>query len=56
MKMFESIMGNCNPETRLCVAANLTTADEMIKTLPVAKWKKNPPAINKQPAVFLLYK
>ncbi len=56
MKMFESIMGNCSPETRLCVAANLTTADEMIKTLPVAKWKKNPPAINKQPAVFLLYK
>jgi len=55
-KMFESIMVNCKPGTRLCLAANLTTADEMIKTLPVAKWKKNPPAINKQPAVFLIYK
>ncbi|MCK4569934.1 MAG: SAM-dependent methyltransferase [Bacteroidales bacterium] len=56
MKMFESIIETCNPQTRLCIAARLTTTGEMIKTLPVAKWKKNPPAIHKQPAVFLIYK
>ena len=56
MQMFESILKTCLPETRLCIAANLTTAEEMIRTLPVSRWKKEPPAIHKQPAVFLIYK
>jgi 16S rRNA (cytidine1402-2'-O)-methyltransferase len=56
MKLFEGIMASCSPGTMLCIAANLTTADEMIKTLTLATWKKNPPAIHKQPAVFLIYK
>jgi 16S rRNA (cytidine1402-2'-O)-methyltransferase len=56
MKMFESILESCNAGTRLCIAANLTTNDEMIKTLSVAEWKKQTPAIHKQPAVFLIYK
>jgi len=56
MQMFEGIIKNCLPETRLCIAANLTTEDEMIRTTTVKKWKKEPPAIHKQPAVFLIYK
>ena len=56
MKLFEGILAICSPETRLCIAANLTTRDEMIRTQSVASWKKNPPAIHKQPAVLLLYK
>jgi 16S rRNA (cytidine1402-2'-O)-methyltransferase len=56
MKMFESILESCTAGTRLCIAANLTTNDEMIKTLSVAEWKKQTPAIHKQPAVFLIYK
>ena len=54
MKMFESILESCNPETRLCIAANLTTQDEMICTLSISEWKKQTPAIHKQPAVFLI--
>ncbi len=56
MKLLESILNTCLPETRLCIAANLTTDMEMIRTMTVAVWKKKPPAIHKQPAVFLLYK
>lgn len=56
MKMFESIIASCNPASRLCIAANITTASEMIITRSIADWKKNPPAIHKQPAVFLIYK
>lgn len=56
MQMFESIVKTCLPETRLCVAANLTTKDEMIRSMSVQQWKKEPPAIHKQPAVFLIYK
>lgn len=56
MKVFDNIIESCHPETRLCIAANLTTSEEMISTRAVAQWKKNPPAIHKQPAVFLIYK
>jgi len=55
MKMFESIISSCGKETRLCIAANLTTEAEMIRSMTVEQWKKNPPAIHKQPAVFLIY-
>jgi 16S rRNA (cytidine1402-2'-O)-methyltransferase len=56
MQMFESIVKSCLPETRLCIAAMLTTADEMVRSMPLSRWKKEPPAIHKQPAVFLIYK
>jgi 16S rRNA (cytidine1402-2'-O)-methyltransferase len=56
MKLFEAIVSVCMSSTRLCIAANLTTTAEMISTKTINGWKKNPPAINKQPAVFLLYK
>jgi 16S rRNA (cytidine1402-2'-O)-methyltransferase len=56
MKLFESIMKYCSPETRLCIAANLTTPLEMVRSLSIEQWKKEPPDIHKQPAVFLIYK
>ncbi len=56
MKLFDSIIETCHPDTRLCIAANLTTAEEKIQSQGMEKWKKNPPAIHKQPAVFLIYK
>jgi 16S rRNA (cytidine1402-2'-O)-methyltransferase len=56
MKMFDAIIESCSPETRLCIAANLTTDEEMIRTRQISEWKKKPPAIQKQPAVFLIYK
>lgn len=56
MKVFQGIVDSCHSDTRLCIAANITTKDEMIRTQSLAKWKKNPPAIHKQPAVFLIYK
>jgi 16S rRNA (cytidine1402-2'-O)-methyltransferase len=56
MKMFDAIIESCSPDTRLCIAANLTTDDEMIRTRQISEWKKKPPAIHKQPVVFLLYK
>jgi len=39
--------------TQLCVAANLTSASEMIVCKPVNQWKKNPVILEKAPAVFL---
>ena len=56
-KMFETIINALKPNTKLCIAAGITCAEEYIKTRTIAEWKKNPlPDIGKIPAIFLLYK
>lgn len=56
-KMLDSLLRTLRPETRLCIAAGLTTADEYVKTKTVAQWKKAlPPDLSKIPAIFLLFK
>ncbi len=56
-KMFESILKTCKSETKLCVAAGLTTDQQFISTKSVGDWKKTKkPEINKIPAIFLIYK
>lgn len=57
LKMLESILSACRKDTRLCIAAGITTDVEFIKTKTVAEWKKSPaPDINKVPAIFLIYR
>jgi 16S rRNA (cytidine1402-2'-O)-methyltransferase len=41
-------------ETRLCIAADITTADESIRTMKVKDWKKQKPELHKHPVVFLI--
>jgi 16S rRNA (cytidine1402-2'-O)-methyltransferase len=42
-------------ETLLCIAADLTGPNQLIRTLSVAAWRKLPaPDIHKRPAIFLL--
>ena len=54
-RMFEALKQACDPETRLCIARDLTTADEWIVTRRIADWKKAPaPDLAKRPTVFLL--
>lgn len=56
-KMFETILSSLRAETRLCIAAGITTAEEYIHTHTIAEWKKLPaPEINKIPAIFLIYR
>jgi 16S rRNA (cytidine1402-2'-O)-methyltransferase len=52
----ETILKTCKPETRLCIAVNLTAENEMVKTKSIADWRKNTPDLHKQPAIFLLFK
>lgn len=54
-RMFDALKSTCGPETRLCVARDLTTADEWIATRRIADWKKTAtPELSKRPTVFLL--
>ncbi len=56
MKMLEEILNSCQPNTKLCIAADITLETEFIKTLSVTQWKKNRPDLNKRPCIFILYK
>ncbi len=40
--------------TRICVAADITCPDQMIRTRTVADWRKNPVTIGKRPCVFVI--
>ncbi|MCK9512651.1 MAG: SAM-dependent methyltransferase [Pigmentiphaga sp.] len=52
--MFASLLEHLRPDTRLCVARALTTAEEWVRTLTVAQWRQQPPpALDKQPTLFL---
>lgn len=56
-KMFETIVNNLKPQTKLCVAVGITCPEEYIKTKTIEQWKKTPlPDFNKIPAIFLIGK
>ena len=55
-KMLDDILKTCRPQTKLCIAANLTCEDEYIKTRSIKDWKGNIPELSKIPCIFLLYK
>lgn len=54
-KMFESMLTTLRPQTRLCIAAGITTKDEYIRTLHISEWKNTKlPDLSKVPAIFLI--
>ena len=55
-KMFDDIVSTCRPQTKLCIAANLTCEGEYIKTRNIKDWKGHCTDLSKIPYIFLLYK
>lgn len=55
-KMIEDILKNCRPQTKLCIAANLTCSDEFVQTRTIKEWRGKVPELSKIPCIFLLYK
>ena len=54
-KMFDTLLRTLRPQTRLCVAAGITTSDEYIHTHTIQEWKKvQLPDLSKIPAIFLI--
>ncbi|SOD41227.1 SAM-dependent methyltransferase [Nitrosovibrio sp. Nv4] len=53
-KLLESITSCCRDDTSLCIACNLTLADEYISTKAIREWKHALPDIHNKPAIFLL--
>jgi len=54
-QLTETICKTLRPATRLCIAADITGANEYIKTKTIADWKNKLPDIHKHPAIFLLH-
>jgi 16S rRNA (cytidine1402-2'-O)-methyltransferase len=54
-QLIGAFLSGCKPGTRLCIAANLTLADEWIRTMTIHEWKQSPPPdLKRIPAVFIL--
>lgn len=53
--VLEVALGSLRPDTRFCVAQDLTGAAELLRSLPVREWKKRPLlTLEKLPTVFLV--
>jgi 16S rRNA (cytidine1402-2'-O)-methyltransferase len=53
-KLLETVLQNCKLSTRLCIASELTSPNESIKTKTIADWKKESIDLHKKPVIFLL--
>lgn len=53
--LFAALVKTCRPDTLLCLASALTTAEEKVETKRMQAWRTcPPPALDKRPTVFLL--
>lgn len=66
MKMMQTLLQTLRPQTRICLAANITCPDESIHTRSVNEWKQllqkakteeeQSQLVPRCPAIFLIYK
>lgn len=55
LKLLEQLLQVLAPDTRLCVAADITAPSERIETRTVGEWRQvKLPEINKRPAIFVI--
>ncbi len=55
-QMVDDLCRILQPQTKLCIASDITGANENIRTRTIAHWKKSLPDIGKVPCIFLIYK
>jgi 16S rRNA (cytidine1402-2'-O)-methyltransferase len=53
-QLLETILKTCKPQTKLCIAADITGSNEMIVTKTIAQWKIKKPELHKRPVIFCL--
>ena len=54
--LLEDLCRVLHPNTRICVACDLTLSSEYIKTLSAREWLNNKVDLHKRPAIFVLQK
>lgn len=53
-KLLETILQHAQVSTLLCIASEITSAHEFIKTKTIAEWKKEKIDLHKKPVIFLM--
>ncbi|MFY0650638.1 MAG: SAM-dependent methyltransferase [Cyclobacteriaceae bacterium] len=55
-QLFEDLIANCSPSTRLCIARDITGQNELIQTKSINEWKSAKKlGLHKIPVMFALY-
>lgn len=54
--LLEEILKSSKPDTRLCIACDITAEGEFIQTKTIRDWKLKIPQLHKRPTIFLLFK
>lgn len=55
-QLLETLVKTCKSSTHLCIASELTSEQEFIKTKTIQEWKqKQLPDLHKKPVIFLIY-
>lgn len=53
-QMLQTMVQHLQPQTRICVAMDLTGPDEWIRTMPVSEWKREQVDLHKKTVLFLI--
>jgi len=53
-KLLEELATTLHPETKLCIAVDITLDTEFIATKTIAQWKREPIDLHKRPTIFLI--
>jgi len=54
--LLEDVLKSAAPQTLLCIASNLTSETEFVKTLSVGQWRQERIDLHKKPTIFILYR
>lgn len=54
-RLLDALLSVCNPATQLCIAMDVTTEHEWIRTQAISRWRKGErPDLARRPALFLI--
>ena len=55
-KFLEDLIQTLQPNTHLCVAADITLPSEYIKTMKISDWKKTKIDLHNRPTIYIIHK
>jgi 16S rRNA (cytidine1402-2'-O)-methyltransferase len=53
-KLLDELLKIMHPETKLCIACDITLENEYIRTKTIANWVGSLPDLHKRPTIFLI--
>jgi 16S rRNA (cytidine1402-2'-O)-methyltransferase len=53
-QLLADVLVHCAPQTKLCIACNISSAEGFIKTKTITQWRQQLPDLHKKPVIFVL--